>query len=194
MDVVRLFGAAAALAAVCIGGGASASTFIKTDVPELTLSSEVIVRGVVKRVQSRWAGDGSMIVTDVEVVVSESLKGQPDRTVVITQPGGSVGDIGQKVSGLASFAEGEEVLVFLGPKRKGHFQVRGALQGKYRIERSSPSGPARAVPESDHGARLLSRTTGETVEADTQSLAWEDLRARVRRALRTAPRSGKPKP
>ncbi|MCA3013590.1 MAG: hypothetical protein INH41_14500, partial [Myxococcaceae bacterium] len=36
-------------------------------------------------------------------------------TVLVKQPGGVIGDVGQRVSGVATFAPGEEVVLFLEP-------------------------------------------------------------------------------
>src|SRR4051812_27828389 len=92
---------------------ALATTLVKTDLPTLTKTSDVIVRGKVKKVAMRWSRDHSRILTEVEVEVSESLKGSPGATVRILQPGGVVGNIGQTISGLARFTEGEDLVLFL---------------------------------------------------------------------------------
>jgi hypothetical protein len=162
---------------------ASATTMLKVDVPGLTHSSDLIVHGTVRRLQSRWSGDGRRIVTDVEIQVTETLKGQASGTVLVTQPGGQVGDIGQKVSGLASFASGEEVVVFLSRQGPRAYRVSGLAQGKYQVQRPEGDPRVLAVPESTGDALLLDAATRQPVEGASRGLSLEDLKAAIRAAL-----------
>ncbi|ATB37599.1 hypothetical protein CYFUS_003024 [Cystobacter fuscus] len=161
---------------------ASATTLLKMDLPELSHSADVIVHGTVRRMESRWSGDHRLIVTDVEIQVTESLKGQASGTVLVTQRGGEVGDIGQKVSGLASFAPNEEVVVFL-ERRGPAFHVSGMAQGKYKVLRTEGETRAMAVPESTGEALLLDARTHQTVTSSRPSLPLSDLKAAIRAAL-----------
>ncbi|MHB8873799.1 MAG: hypothetical protein ACYC8T_08955, partial [Myxococcaceae bacterium] len=136
----------AALVAL-FGTAAGATTLLAMDVPALARGADAIVRGSVVGVTSRWTGDHQRIVTEVQIEVADRLKGTAPQIVTVVQPGGVVGDIGQRVSGLASFAEGEEVVVFLERRAGGTFLVEGMAQGKFRVERSSDGKAAYAVPE-----------------------------------------------
>jgi hypothetical protein len=162
---------------------ASATSMLKVDLPELAQSADVIVHGSVRRVASRWSGDGRRIVTDVEIQVTEVLKGQAGGTLLVTQPGGQVGDIGQKVSGLASFAPEEEVVVFLERRGAQAFRVSGMAQGKYKVLRSQGGARAMAVPESTGEALLLDAATHEPATSSSQALPLSDLKASIRTAL-----------
>lgn len=167
---------------------AAASSALAVDLDQLAQRSEVVVRGVVKSRESRWSGDGKRILTDVQIDVSEALKGSPARTVTVQQPGGVVGDVGQMVHGLASFEVGEEVVVFLerwGPQR---FQVTGAAQGKFKVERSSDGTRALAVPDRAADLELLDES-GKPTRSKLQPVELSELRARVKQA--TVPRSVK---
>ncbi len=181
----------ALLAVTALSETAQASTILKQAVEELARKSAVIARGRVVRAQSRWSGDGMRIITDVELAVSETLKGSPGARVRVTQPGGRVGDIAQTVSGLAAFSEGEEVLVFLGDPRGGRYLVEGAVQGKYRIDRGSDGGLL-AIPESVRDVLFLDPKTRQPVAGESQPLAWTVLRAQIRRALQGQPGSSHP--
>ena len=164
---------------------AAATSVLRADVPVLAQEADTVVRGTVRRVQSRWSGDRRRIVTDVEVEVAEALKGAPGRTVLVTQPGGRVGDVGQRVEGLAAFAPGEEVVLFLdrhGPKA---FRVRGMAQGKFRVQRDGTR--ALAVPEPTGHARLVDPATGAEVQPSQKSVPLEQLRTQVREAAARAP-------
>src|SRR5262249_53345560 len=134
--LTRLAFAGAALA-LSVAAPAMATTMLAQDVAALTCSSDAVVRGKVKKVESRWTGDHRQMVTDVTIDVDEFIKGKGNKTVQITQPGGEVEGIGQKVSGLASFTPGEEVVVFLARQGSDRFMVTGMAQGKFRVERSS---------------------------------------------------------
>ena len=162
---------------------ASATTMLRADLPGLAQTSDAIVHGTVRRVESRWSGDGRRIVTDVEIQVTEALKGQAGSTVLVTQPGGQVGDIGQRVSGLAAFTPGEEVVVFLERRGKTAFRVSGMAQGKYQVQRTEGGKSAMAVPEPTGDVLLLDPDTGKPTDSSLRSLSLLELKAAIRTAL-----------
>lgn len=172
---------------------ALATTLLRLDLGALARDADTVVRGRVLRVESRWAGDGMRIVTDVEVEVAEALKGSPGARVTLTQPGGVVGDIGQVVQGMAAFDPGEEVVLFLEQRGGGkgaaaRFRLRGMAQGKYRVERGS-DGAAWAVPEALGDTVLLDPQTRAPAPSALERLPLEALRREVVRAA-GAPRPG----
>lgn len=162
---------------------AAATTQLRMDLPQLSQQSDAVVHGVVRRVESRWAGDGQRIVTDVEVEVVEPLKGQPGGTVLVTQPGGEVGDIGQVVHGLASFKTGEEVVIFLRKRGAKAFRLSGEAQGKYQVQRGEVGKPVMAVPEPSE-ALLLDPVTRQPTTSTQKSRTLDDLKAAIRAALK----------
>ena len=168
------------LAGLVLGAPALATSMLSTDVEGLTRSSDAVVRGEVRRVESRWNWDHTRIVTDVEISVVESLKGAPGATVVVTQPGGQVGDIGQRVSGLAVFSPREEVVVFLKRRTPTRFQVSGMAQGKFKVERASDGKSVLAVPSSTGDAQLLDPATRAPTASRLKPLELGVLRAQVR--------------
>jgi len=175
-----------ALLAAVLWLPAGATSVMGVDLDQLTRQSDVVVHGTVKGKASRWSGDGRRILTDVQIEVRESFKGSPSRTVTVQQPGGVVGDIGQRVDGLATFEVGEEVVVFLERWGSQHFQVTGAAQGKFRVERSSDGTRAFAVPDRNADADLVD-ATGQATKSRLQALELSELRDRVRSTLRTTP-------
>jgi hypothetical protein len=166
-----------------LGLSASATTMLRADLPELARTADSIVHGTVRRVESRWSGDGRRIVTDVEIQVSESLKGQASGSVVVTQPGGRVGDIGQTVSGLASFTPGEEVVLFLERRGARAFRVAGMAQGKYKVQRSEDGTRALAVPESTGDVLLVDPDTRQATSSSARTLSLAELKDSIRTAL-----------
>ena len=181
-------------AVFCTADFAFATTLVAVDISELSQSSDVVVRGTVKRVSSRWTSDHMRIVTDVEIEVAEALKGSPEKSVTVTQPGGVVGDIGQKVSGLASFEGGEEVVVFLERRGQSRFLVSGMAQGKFRIERSSDGRAVFAVPDGANDARLVDPITRESIGPRVRTMKLEELKelVRVAKVRPKGPRTLKP--
>ncbi|NMO17311.1 hypothetical protein HPC49_06610 [Pyxidicoccus fallax] len=168
---------------------AGATTQLKVDLPELAQDADTVVHGVVRRMESRWSGDKMRIVTDVEIQVTESLKGQPGSTVLVTQPGGQVGDIGQVVHGLASFRTGEEVVVFLEKRGARAFRVSSLAQGKFQVKREGDGKKALAVPEPSE-ALLLDPVTRKPTASSLRTMTLEELKAAIRAAL--APKEQKP--
>ncbi len=95
----------------------------------------VIVRGRVTRNVSGWDEPKHRIWTWTEIVVSDVIKGRPPQVVLVKQPGGEVGNIGQAVSGAASFREGEECVLFLeaAAGEVGTFRTVGLSAGKVSL-------------------------------------------------------------
>jgi hypothetical protein len=172
---------------------AGATTLVHQEVPELTRASDAVVRATVLRTASRWSADRRRILTDVDLQVSESLKGGEAAASVVrvVQPGGEVGDVGQRVEGLASFRAGEEVVVFLEKRAKGRFVVSGMALGKFRVERSAAAAPV-AVPEPLGDARVVDAASGQEVAAGRRAVPLESLRRQVREASARAPASTTP--
>lgn len=118
---------------------------------ELVDNSDWIFLGTVTGQESRWDAGRTNINTLVTIAVSEWLKGKPFTTspegkysknllscqrsdsVVVTVPGGKVGDITQWVEDTPQFQTGEQVLLFLHSYRDGAVEVVGGVQGKFAI-------------------------------------------------------------
>ncbi|MBL9037069.1 MAG: hypothetical protein JNG84_01020 [Archangium sp.] len=115
---------------------AAASTVMALSLEELTHRSALVVHGVVQRAQPLKT-DSGQIWTYAEVSVREVLKGRTDSaTVVVKQPGGVVGPIGQSVAGAATFIPDEEVVLFLEPAtdERDAFVTLGLALGKVTLE------------------------------------------------------------
>jgi hypothetical protein len=178
---------AAALALLCWRGPAMATSMLFQDVATLTQSSDAVVHGKVLKTASRWTSDGKKIVTDITVQVSDVLKGSAGKTVVVMQPGGEVGNIGQKVSGLASFSEGEEVVLFLEHQGAERYRLSGMAQGKFRVERSSDKTTAFAVPESVGDSAVIDPVTGGPTQEQNRPMELAALKAKIRAAAKASP-------
>jgi hypothetical protein len=178
----------AALAVTLWSALASATVMIRLDVPELAKRADAVVVGKVLKMESRWTGDGRQIVTDVHIQVDEPLKGAPAQILIVQQPGGVVGDIGQMVSGLASFKPSEEVVLFLESRGNGkRYLVSGMAQGKYRVERSSDGTTKYAVPDAVGDAMLLDSHSQKPVAGERKTVELSVLKAQIKAAVKAAP-------
>lgn len=160
------------------------TTLIAMDVPALTRASDLVVRGTVVRVEPRWTEDKRRIITDSEILVSEVLKGNlTGKTVVVMQPGGVIGDVGQMVHGTAKFSLGDEVVVFLEKRGERAFVV-GLAQGRFLVDRS---GPTAMVKGGEDDLFLVDAKTHQPVEAPSQPMTLAALMASVRESLGPSP-------
>ena len=130
------------------------------DVESLAAVADAVVHAQVLRRSSAWAPGGGTIFTTVVLRPLEIWKGDPAGEIVVLVPGGEVGELSQTVPGVASFGDGEEVVLFL-QRGPGRLQVSASL-GKMRWAppgRSSATGgssPARAAAPR---RRTISRST-----------------------------------
>lgn len=106
----------------------------KVRLEQLTVRSHTIAVGRVVDIQSDFAdADRKEIVTYVTVALTDALKGNPESSVVLTIPGGVVGNIGLWVEDTPQFSVGEEVLLFINDDYKGRKTVTEWRQGKFPI-------------------------------------------------------------
>ena len=128
----------AASAALATPSGAT--TMRHLDTRALTLGSSDIVIGQVEAVRPRWSADHHKIFTDVDVRVSQSLKGAATERLTLTQLGGEIEGVRYSVPGGPLFRPGGEALLFVWRDTQGRPQVNGLAQGKFDIERDAATG------------------------------------------------------
>ncbi len=173
--------------AAIVATAAGATTLLPLDVSRLTTHSDLIVRGTIVSVAPHWSGDHARIFTDAEVHVTEVWKGPSSTAITAYQPGGEIGEVGQRVHGVATFAAGEDVVLFL-EKRGPRYTVTGMAQGKFRIE---PNNIAHTSPDAD--LAVIDPITREVVSKPPVSMPLEQLKAQVIAALPKAPDTTTPK-
>ncbi|MDP2276532.1 MAG: hypothetical protein Q8K32_37710 [Archangium sp.] len=122
----------AALAAALFATFASASVIVHETLDAMAQRVPLIVRGRVARSVSAWDAEKRTIWTWTEISVTDAIKGKPGGLVLIKQPGGEVGELGQAVAGAATFKEGEDCVLFLepAPLESSAFMVSGMSAGK----------------------------------------------------------------
>jgi hypothetical protein len=124
---------------------------------ELTTESTAVFYGKCSKKESKWNDKKSIIFTYVTVVPEAYIKGSLGTEVVITVPGGQVGDILYEVSEMPVFIEGEDVMAFTWKNPAGKILVTGGYQGKMKIEKDKKTG------------KRMVHTSGIKVEPDTQT-------------------------
>jgi hypothetical protein len=156
------FALAIALAALIAPSIANATQVMHLDTRGLTRESSDIVIGTVGEQQAHWNDAHTMIVTEVTIHVSQSLKGVATPDLQLTQIGGEVDGMRYSVPGSPSFRTGEEVLIFAWRDRTGRPQVDGLSQGKFEIQRDPASG-ARVVQRAAPGLGIRDAKSLEAV-------------------------------
>ncbi len=111
-----------------------ASTFVYMDVEDITNRSDVIIRGKVREVESRYNEERTKIFTYSTIDVKDVLKGKLPPIIKVRTFGGRVEDVNMKVPGMPEFKKDEEVFLFL-KKSEDFYHVTGMIQGKYTIEK-----------------------------------------------------------
>lgn len=116
-----------------------AATAGATSVPSLSFEqmtdqSELIVSGQISRSWADWDSDHKYIWTHYELSISDTIKGSPDSTITISEPGGMVGSQGMAVAGSPAYAPGDRVLLFLQRMPNGYLRTTGWGQGKFMVD------------------------------------------------------------
>lgn len=111
---------------------ATAATVVRLDLPELVSEADLVLLATVESTEAFRAGN--RIMTRVTLRPGTVIKGAAEGEVTVVVAGGSIGGIGQRVSGAARFVEGEDVVAFLtAPGPTGRRAVVGMAQGKLRV-------------------------------------------------------------
>jgi len=108
-----------------------ATTVMKMDLPALVSTSDSIIKGRIESVEARY--EERRVFTYVSVTVDDPLKGERKSTILIKQPGGTIGERTEWVAGMPRFKAGAQVILFLRNRQDGTFDVVGLNQGKYEI-------------------------------------------------------------
>lgn len=90
------------------------SQTIHSELRSLSESADVIITGKVTEQKSEWNADRTRIFTMVTLAVEDVLKGTAfQNKIIITHPGGEIGEVGEVYSHVPRFFDDESVLLFL---------------------------------------------------------------------------------
>jgi hypothetical protein len=108
---------------------------MNVELKDLSLGADVIITGKVTQLFSSWNDDNTRIYTRATIQVDEYLKGiNTENSIIVTYPGGEVGEIGEKYSHMPTFQNNEEVLVFLKKNVKSSdYKVYNGENGKISV-------------------------------------------------------------
>ena len=120
----------------------SLSQTIQSDIQSLSKGADVILTGKVTKQNSSWNKDKSRIYTDVTLEVEEYLKGNNgNKTLVVTTPGGEVGEVGELYTHMPRFSKDEEVLLFVKKDTKDmNYKVLNGEDGKMTLYTDKKTG------------------------------------------------------
>lgn len=107
----------------------------QSEIKQLSKLSDLIITGKVTQQSSSWNEDNTRIYTQATIQVEECLKGNNNSgAVVVSYPGGEVGDVGELYSHMPRFEDNEEVLVFLKKDDKStNYKVFNGEEGKINV-------------------------------------------------------------
>lgn len=142
-----LLGVALAVSAVAPAG---ATVLIRQDLADLVTANRAVVVGEVLDTNSYWNAEGTFILTDVRVGVTEVLKGSvEDSVLTLTLMGGTVGELTTLIVGGPELAPGGSYLLFVNEEDLPGAQrvptVRDHVQGVFDVEWKN--GELRAVSQ-----------------------------------------------
>lgn len=137
----------------CCVQAANAATLESMTIERMASEATAVVRGTVGA--SRVGRFGALVYTLSRFEVAEAIKGTPPGRLEVALPGGTVGALTQRFSGVPQLAEGQEYLAFLWTGPSGRTQIVGFGQGLFEIHRDGDRVEARRAPL-DEGVTLLS--------------------------------------
>ena len=142
-----------------------ASTFARSNLEGLVRTNSTVVVAEVLGADSFWNEDADFILTQVRLRVFEAVKGSDhDTEMVVTLPGGTIGDLSMILVGGARLEAGSSYLLFIGeedlPGATGVNTIRDHSQGVFRIVTSR--GRLRAVSQANE-VHLLADASGRTL-------------------------------
>lgn len=187
--MARLFPAVLALALLA-PSLALGTVVLSLSFEELTARAPLVVHATVNGSNTDWDSEHAKIWTWTELVVKDTLKGDRLSTVLVKQPGGIVGSIGQHVSGVATFTPGEEVVLFLepAPDERGAWvpvsmsASKVTFEDRYgvRVARRDLAGLAFATP----GKQYVAQPADERELVSTADVFLARIRAAVKRGAK----------
>ena len=157
--------------------------------------SEIVVHGQVWRTWTAWDNERQFIWTHYEILVADTLKGSTDGKVVISEPGGTVGELSMSIVGSPRFQVGEEVILLAYRTPIGYLRTCGWGQGTFSVQ-AGGTGSVKTVhtnrlgvelvePLSEGGrATRVSRSQGKALDG----LALSEFKSRLRALIQA--RSG----
>jgi len=176
-----------------LGGSLLHATLVpRMSVEQMIDDSELIVHGTVLRSWSGWDNARQFIWTHYELQVSDMIKGLPSVKLVVSEPGGIIGETAMQIAGAPQYEIGDEVVLFLHRTPIGYLRSSGWGQGKFGVGRpvgggglvvrSAVSGVSFVEARAEQPA---GRQKVQTPVANFSGLALAEFKTRLRTLIRT---------
>lgn len=107
----------------------------QSELKNLSQNADIIITGKVTQQNSSWNENKTRIYSQATIQVEEYLKGNNNSgPVVVSYPGGEVGEVGEMYSHMPRFENNEEVLVFLKKDDEStNYKVLNGEEGKINV-------------------------------------------------------------
>lgn len=111
-------------------------------IENLTKQADVILTGKVIEQKSEWNNNQTRISTQSTIQVDEYLKGnEVNKSIIITTPGGEVGDVGELYTHMPKFSKEEDVLLFVKrDKNNTAYKIVDGEDGKLTLFKDQKTG------------------------------------------------------
>ena len=120
----------------------SNSQTVQSQIKYLTKTADVILTGKVVNQKSQWNHDQTRISTQSTIKVDEYLKGNNiDKSIIVTTPGGEVGEVGELYTHMPRFSSDEDVLLFVKQDKKDmSYKILNGEDGKLTLYKDKNTG------------------------------------------------------
>lgn len=166
--------------ALACAPGAWGATLLQLSTEQMTSAATAIVRG--KVTGSYVAQSGRTLFTHYSVQVAERWKGNPQATVDVAVPGGSLNGLRQSFVGVPVLQTGKQYLLFLWTGSQGPTQTVGLTQGVFEVDTSN----GQSVVWRRASGEMMVGSNGQPVSDQAVNMQLTAMHARVMAALGAA--------
>lgn len=162
----------------------SATVLVRLDLEKLTVSNELIVVGEVVDAYSYWNENGSFILTDVQLIATEVLRGTLEQEqITVTLMGGTIGDLSTIIVGGAELEPGRSYVLFLNrenlPGVRSSLTVRDHCQGVFDLKPAA--GGLRAISQAFDQPLMADQNGKSEAAGGAKGYSLEALRQLIKR-------------
>jgi len=155
-----------------------ASTLQQLSLDDMIRLSTAIVHGKAQRTSSSYRN--SIIYTNYQVQVTETLKGSAASQLDIVVPGGAANRLQQTFAGAPTLAPGQDYVLFLWTSKSGLTQIIGLSQGLFGVG-TNPSG--QLMVSRGASTEPMVNAAGQPVSDSAMQMLLSDLRIRIQKTL-----------
>lgn len=175
-----------------VAGCAWATLVPRMTLEEMVDESQFVIQGSVLRSWAGWDDSRQFIWTHYEIRIADTWKGNRLAKIVVSEPGGTVGETEMHIAGAPRFSVGEEVVLFLSRTPIGYLRTCGWGQGRFTVLRSQ--GLSQPVVRSTlQGVELVEPTAQQKARPRRSGtslglldgLPLDEFRKRVRQVIET---------